>query len=137
METSEGPRTKPFRAPFRSGASSRSSYPTRTATGLTPVAVLATKVYLDVMKPSPIKTSFSAAIFVFASLLLSLHDRSFAQQPSAKKQEIYNLLAARRYEQAAQAATAYLATNPGDCSANVFLGLAYRGEAKLKPASKA
>ena len=89
------------------------------------------------MKPSPIKTCFRAAIFVFASLLPSLRDRSFAQQPSAKKQEIYNLLATHQYGQAAEAATAYLATTPRDCSANVFLGLAYRGEAKLEPASKA
>ena len=89
------------------------------------------------MKSSPIKTNFGAAILVFALLVQSSRHRSFAQQPSAKKQEIYNLLAAHRYEQAEQAATAYLAAAPGDCSANVFLGLAYRGEAKIKPASKA
>jgi predicted Zn-dependent protease len=77
-----------------------------------------------------------AAAFLFP-LLLTSYCRSFAQQYSTQKQEIYNLLAARRFRQAEQAAKAYLAATPGDCSVNVLLGLALRGEAKLEPAFKA
>jgi tetratricopeptide (TPR) repeat protein len=74
-----------------------------------------------------------AAAFLFPFLFAS-YRQSFAQQPSTQKQEIYNLLAAHRFEQAEQAAAAYLAATPGDCSVNVLLGLALRGEAKLEPA---
>jgi tetratricopeptide (TPR) repeat protein len=74
-----------------------------------------------------------AAAFLFPFLLAS-YRQSFAQQPSTQKQEIYNLLAAHRFEQAEQAAAAYLAATPGDCIVNVLLGLALRGEAKLEPA---
>ena len=75
------------------------------------------------------------AIVLF-SLLLTLYPRSLAQQPSAQKQEIYNLLAAHRFQQAEQAATAYLAATPNDCVVSVLLGLALRGEGKLEPAFK-
>ena len=76
------------------------------------------------------------ALVIYIPLLLS-GLLSFGEQPSATKQEIYELLAARRFQQAEQVATAYLANKPGDCSVNVFLGLAYRGEARLEPAFKA
>ena len=89
------------------------------------------------MKSSLTKTDFKTAILISALLVPTSHHRLSAQQPSAKKQEIYKLLAAHRFEQAAEAATAYLAATPEDCSVNVFLGLAYRGEAKLEPASQA
>ncbi|HKO18668.1 MAG TPA: tetratricopeptide repeat protein [Acidobacteriaceae bacterium] len=83
------------------------------------------------------KTSVRTTILVFASLVTYLHQRSFAQPSPGKKQEIYNLLVARRYKEAVQSATAYLATAPGDCNGTLFLGLAYRGEGELAPASQA
>lgn len=89
------------------------------------------------MKSTLTKPDFKAVILVVSLLMPASYHRIFAQQPSAEKQEIYNLLAAHRYEQAAEASAAYLAATPEDCSVNIFLGLAYRGEAKLKPASQA
>lgn len=73
------------------------------------------------------------------ALLLALASclASAAQQPSSPKQEIYQLLAARQYPQAEQAARAYLKSTPGDCSVSVFLGIALRGESKPEPALKA
>jgi tetratricopeptide (TPR) repeat protein len=73
----------------------------------------------------------------FLPLLLASSLPSLAQQPSTQKQEIYNLIAAHRFEQAEQAAVAYLSATPGDCNVNVLLGLALRGEAKLQPAFNA
>src|SRR5258708_39092471 len=94
-------------------------------------------VSLFFMKSLPTKANLRAVFLLRALLVPPLHDRSFAQQPSAKKQEIYNFLAAHRYEHAAQAATAYLASDPEDCIVVIFLGLAYRGEARPQPASQA
>jgi tetratricopeptide (TPR) repeat protein len=88
------------------------------------------------MKAARTNAHLTAAAF-FLPLLLASHYFSFAQQYSTQKQEIYNLLAARRFRQAEQAAKAYLTATPGDCSVNVLLGLALRGEAKLEPAFKA
>lgn len=62
---------------------------------------------------------------------------SAAQQPSSQKQEIYQLLASRQYQQAEQAARTYLTSAPSDCSVGVFLGIALRGESKPRPALKA
>jgi len=76
------------------------------------------------------------AVFYFPFLLASSL-QLFAQQPSTQKQEIYNLIAAHRFEQAELAAVAYLSATPGDCNVNVLLGLALRGEAKLQPAFNA
>jgi tetratricopeptide (TPR) repeat protein len=78
----------------------------------------------------------AAAVLLFSLLLASCY-KSFAQQTSTQKQEIYNLLATHRFQQAEHAAAAYLAVTPNDCSVNVLLGLALRGEAKLEPAFKA
>jgi tetratricopeptide (TPR) repeat protein len=83
------------------------------------------------MKAARTNAHLTAATAFFLPLLLASHYLSFAQQPSTQKQEIYNL------QQAEQAAAAYLAATPGDCSVNVLLGLALRGEAKLEPAFKA
>jgi tetratricopeptide (TPR) repeat protein len=88
------------------------------------------------MKAARTTAYLNAAAFFFP-LLLAPYYKSFAQQPSTQKQEIYNLLAAHRFEHAEQAAAAYLAATPGDCSVNVLLGLALRGEAKLEPAFNA
>jgi tetratricopeptide (TPR) repeat protein len=73
----------------------------------------------------------------FFPLLLASSLRSFAQQPATQKQEIYNLIATYRFQQAEQAAVAYLSATPGDCSVNILLGLALRGQAKLPPAFNA
>jgi tetratricopeptide (TPR) repeat protein len=88
----------------------------------------------------PLQTKTGLATVNILALALSLHfaspSASFAQQPQVQKQEIYQLLSAQRYQQAEQAATTYLNATPGDCSVNVMLGLALRGEAKLEPAFK-
>jgi tetratricopeptide (TPR) repeat protein len=89
------------------------------------------------MKSARTNAHLEVVAAFFFSLLLTPYCQSFAQQPSTQKQEIYNLLAAHRFQQAEQAAMAYLSTTPGDCSVNVLLGLALRGEAKLEPAFKA
>jgi tetratricopeptide (TPR) repeat protein len=89
------------------------------------------------MKPARINAPLAAVVAPCLSLLLAASPQSCAQQPSTQKQEIYNLLAAHRFQQAEQAASAYLAVTPGDCSVNVLLGLALRGENKLEPAFKA
>jgi tetratricopeptide (TPR) repeat protein len=88
------------------------------------------------MRSARFKAQRTAPAVLLFSVLCGSLDSSFAQQ-STQKQEIYNLLAAHRFPQAEQAATAYLAAKPDDCSVNVFLGLALRGEAKLEPAFKA
>ena len=88
------------------------------------------------MKPARINAHLAIAVAFFFSLASSL-SQAPAQQPSPQKQEIYNLLAAHRFQQAEQAATSLLAAAPGDCSVNVLLGLALRGENKLEPAFKA
>ena len=82
-------------------------------------------------------THLAVAAAFFFTLLLGSYRQSFAQQPSTQKQEIYNLIAAHRFREAEQAALAYLSATPGDCSVNVLLGLALRGEAKLQPAFNA
>ena len=93
------------------------------------------------MTAAGIKAHYAATAALFLSLLCAPSPRVLAQQPATanqeKKQEIYNLLAARRFQQAEQAAGAYLAATPNDCSANILLGLALRGENKLEPAFKA
>lgn len=78
-----------------------------------------------------------AAMAALLLLLLACPHPSLAQQASTQKQEIYNLLAAHHFQQAEQTANAYLASQPNDCSVNVLLGLALRGEDKLGPALKA
>jgi tetratricopeptide (TPR) repeat protein len=89
------------------------------------------------MKPARINAPLAAVVAPCLSLLLAASPQSCAQQPSTQKQEIYSLLAAHRFQQAERAASAYLAGTPGDCSVNVLLGLALRGENKLEPAFKA
>ena len=89
------------------------------------------------MKSVRTNAHLAVAAAFFFPLLLASSLQSFAQPPSTQKQEIYNLIAAHRFQQAEQAATAYLAATPGDCSVNVLLGLALRGEAKLQPAFNA
>jgi tetratricopeptide (TPR) repeat protein len=93
------------------------------------------------MKSARGKARHAATGMLLLSLLCASSNRSFAQQPptqeQTQKQEIYNLLAAQHFQQAEQAATAYLAVAPNDCSVNVLLGLALRGESKLEPAFKA
>jgi tetratricopeptide (TPR) repeat protein len=90
------------------------------------------------MKPAWINAQLAAVVALCFSLPLASSHQSLAQrQPSTQKQEIYNLLAAHRFQQAEQAANAYLAVTPGDCSVSVLLGLALRGEAKLEPAFNA
>ncbi len=79
-------------------------------------------------------THLAVAAAFFFTLLLGSYRQSLAQQPSTQKQEIYNLIGAHRFREAEQAALAYLSATPGDCSVNVLLGLALRGEAKLQPA---
>jgi tetratricopeptide (TPR) repeat protein len=86
------------------------------------------------MKSVRTNALLAVAAAFFLPLLLASSLQSFAQQPSAQKQEIYNLIAAHRFQQAEQAAVTYLSATPGDCSVNVLLGLALRGEAKLEPA---
>jgi predicted Zn-dependent protease len=93
------------------------------------------------MRLARINAHLAAAVALLFALLVASARRSAAQQPSTQKQEsstqreqIYNLLAAHRFQQAEQAATAYLADSPGDCTVNVLLGLALRGENKLQPA---
>jgi tetratricopeptide (TPR) repeat protein len=89
------------------------------------------------MKSASINADLAAAVALSLLLLLVSPSKSFAQQPSTQKQAIYNLLAAHRFPQAEQAASAYLAAKPDDCSVHVLLGLALRGENKLAPALKA
>lgn len=89
------------------------------------------------MKSVHTKSHLALTAVFFFSLLLASYLQSSAQQPSTQKQEIYNLIAAHRFQQAEQAARTYLAATPNDCSVNVLLGLALRGEAKLEPAFKA
>jgi predicted Zn-dependent protease len=88
------------------------------------------------MKAALIKSNLVNGVLCLSSVLPP-STSSFAQQSSTQKQEIYNLLAAHRFQQAEQAATAYVTANPRDCNGNVLLGLALRGEAKLEPAYKA
>lgn len=83
------------------------------------------------------RISITVPVLCILLLLPDLVRLSFGQQAQGTKVEIYNLLAAHRFQQAEQAATAYLAATPNDCSVKVFLGLAYRGEARLEPAFKA
>src|SRR5215472_2437005 len=87
------------------------------------------------------KARRTATATLFLSLLYPPSNRTFAQQPPTQeqiqKQEIYNLLAAQRFQQAEEAATANLAITPNDCSVKVLLGLALRGQSKLDPAFKA
>jgi cytochrome c-type biogenesis protein CcmH/NrfG len=89
------------------------------------------------MKSARINAHLAAAVALLFALLIASARRSSAQQPSTQKQEIYNLLAAHRFQQAEQAASAYLAGSPGDCTVNVLLGLALRGENKLQLAFNA
>lgn len=89
------------------------------------------------MKSAWINAHLAATIFFLFALLIVSSRQSSAQQPSTQKQEIYNLLAAHRFQQAEQSANAYLAVTPDDCSVNVLLGLALRGENKLQPAFNA
>ncbi len=79
----------------------------------------------------------AARLSAATAILLPLALTSVAQQPQLTKQEIYHLLDAHRYQQAEQAATSLLTKNPGDCTLNVLLGLALRGQAKLQPAFNA
>jgi predicted Zn-dependent protease len=95
------------------------------------------RVIVETMKSAKISTNPATVVALFFSFLLASACQSFAQQPPAQKQEIYSLLAAHSFQQAEQAANAYLAVTPGDCSVNVMLGLALRGENKLPPAFKA
>jgi predicted Zn-dependent protease len=89
------------------------------------------------MKPARINAHLAAAVVLLFTFFVASSRRSSAQQPSTQKQEIYNLIAAHRFQQAEQAAIVYLAGSPGDCTANVLLGLALRGENKLQPAFNA
>ena len=89
------------------------------------------------MKAALIKSNLVAGGLCLFSFVLVCGSLSFAQQLSTQKQEIYNLLAAHRFQQAEQAANAYLASTPGDCGVKVLLGLALRGESKVEPAFKA
>jgi tetratricopeptide (TPR) repeat protein len=89
------------------------------------------------MKPAWINAHLATPVVLSLSFLLVSSRQSSGQQHSTQKQEIYNLLAAHRFQQAEQAASAYLAVTPGDCSVTVLLGLALRGENKLEAASKA
>ena len=88
------------------------------------------------MKPARLNAHLAAAVGLCLSFLPVSSSQSFAQ-PQTQKQEIYNLLAAHHFQQAEQAASAYLAVTPHDCSVSVLLGLALRGENKLEPAFKA
>jgi tetratricopeptide (TPR) repeat protein len=88
------------------------------------------------MKPLQTKKEFVAVAMLVLPFFFLTPYASFAQ-PQTQKQEIYQLLSAHRYQQAEQAASAYLAITPGDCSVHVMLGLALRGEAKLELALKA
>lgn len=58
-------------------------------------------------------------------------------QHQAQKQEIYQLLASRQYQQAEQAATLYLKESPRDCNVNAMLGMALRGQGKMEPSFRA
>jgi tetratricopeptide (TPR) repeat protein len=89
------------------------------------------------MRSALVKAQRAATAVLFVSLLCGSSNHSFAQQPPTQQQQIYNLLAVRRFEQAEQAATAFLAVNPDDCGVKVLLGLALRGESKLEPAFNA
>jgi tetratricopeptide (TPR) repeat protein len=89
------------------------------------------------MKAALIKSNLVAVGLCLFSSVLACGSLSYAQQLPTQKQEIYNLLAAHRFQQAEQAANAYLASTPGDCGVKVLLGLALRGESKLEPAFKA
>jgi tetratricopeptide (TPR) repeat protein len=89
------------------------------------------------MKPARINAHLAAAVVLLFALLVASTRRSAAQPPSTKKQEIYDLLAAHRFQQAEQAANTYLAVAPGDCSVSVLLGLALRGKNNLQPAFSA
>ena len=92
------------------------------------------------MKSTWSKVRLATTCALFISLLYTSYNQSLAQQPTqtqTQKQEIYNLLAAQHFQQAEQSAAAYLAVTPNDCSVNVLLGLALRGQSKLAPAFKA
>ncbi len=89
------------------------------------------------MKSARIDTHRPAVVTIVLSLLFASSPSFALQQTSAQKQEIYNLLSAHHFQQAEQAALAYLAGTPGDCTVNVLLGLALRGENKLEPAFNA
>jgi tetratricopeptide (TPR) repeat protein len=89
------------------------------------------------MSSARINTLTPATVGFLFLFLFHMSPRSFAQQSLTQKQEIYNLLAAHSFPQAEQAARTYLAVTPDDCSVNVLLGLALRGESKLEPAFKA
>jgi predicted Zn-dependent protease len=104
---------------------------------LAAVVFASRRVIVEVMKSALINANLAAAIALYLLLLLASPSKSFAQQPSTQKQEIYNLLAAQRFQQAEQAASTYLAATPNDCGVNVMLGLALRGQNKLEPAFKA
>src|SRR5271154_2703448 len=94
-------------------------------------------VIVDTMRSVRGKARLATTGALLLSLLHAFSNRAFAQQPPTQKQEIYNLVAAQQFQQAEQAATAYLAVTPNDCSVNVLLGLALRGQSKLEPAFKA
>ena len=83
------------------------------------------------------RISITIPVLCILLLLPDLVRRSSGQQVQGTKVEIYNLLVAHRFQQAERAATAYLAATPNDCSVKVFLGLAYRGEARFEPAFEA
>jgi superkiller protein 3 len=91
------------------------------------------------MKLAAKAARFTAATAILLPLALAspAQQPQSAQQRSTAKQEIYQLLNAHHYQQAEQAATSLLAANPSDCSVNVLLGLALRGQAKLQPAFNA
>lgn len=86
------------------------------------------------MKAPPICTRYPIAGIVVAVLLQTAGPICAAQQPPASKQEIFSLLAAHRYHEAEVEASRYLMAAPGDCNANVLLGLAFRGEGKVESA---
>jgi tetratricopeptide (TPR) repeat protein len=91
------------------------------------------RVIVEVMKSA--RTAVRLAILAVVVFLTST--ASNAQQPQPQKQEIYRLLDAHQFQQAEQAATSLLAKTPGDCTVNVLLGIALRGETKFEPALKA
>jgi tetratricopeptide (TPR) repeat protein len=89
------------------------------------------------MKSTQTNINRPAAVVTALALLLALTPACLSQQPQTPKQVIYQLLSAHQYQQAEQAARASLSLSPGDCSIEVLLGLALRGEAKLDSALEA
>ncbi|GAC1415857.1 MAG: hypothetical protein NVSMB62_04530 [Acidobacteriaceae bacterium] len=88
------------------------------------------------MKLPPLCTGVIVAGVVGVLLQMGA-PRCAAQQASAEKREIFNLLATHRFQEAEAEASIYLAAAPNDCNASLLLGLALRGEGKVGPAFEA